>query len=79
MGAEEAGVPFLPEPVALAADVQHVAVMQQPDAAGLCRRLQSVHALPGSGPRHPYKKRGSVPVQRYLLSGNGKVHWRGLR
>ena len=30
MGAEEAGVPFLPEPVALAADVEHVAVVQQP-------------------------------------------------
>ena len=30
MGDEEAGVPFLPEPVALATDVQHLAVVQQP-------------------------------------------------
>ena len=29
MGAEEAGRPFLPEPVALASDVEHVAVVQQ--------------------------------------------------
>ena len=30
MGAEESGVPFLPEPVALAPDVEHMAVVQQP-------------------------------------------------
>ena len=30
MRSEEAGVAFLPEPVALAADVQHVVVVQQP-------------------------------------------------